>query len=232
MHPTARRWLHRVVVIVGAAASIATPQKKWNLDAVLGADAKDTTRARTLVVSATREPELYVRRRETWDRIQPKTPATTWPGTVSYDVPAGTDIDRLVIAAGCGGGLCSSKCVPPEGEYVRIDRVDITSWSIEAGESSIARTMGKKGPRTVVTVEATREVEIDVTTPSMTYRPMIEPRGFADGRATFTVDFNTYRGTGELPVVWSLRARISGPCSGACTPPVGEHVTIVGVADE
>ena len=77
-----------MVVIVGAAASIATPQKKWNLDAVVGADAKDTTRARPLVVSATPEPELYVRRRETWDRIQPKAGATTWPGTVRFDVPA------------------------------------------------------------------------------------------------------------------------------------------------
>jgi hypothetical protein len=232
MQPTARRWLHRVVVIVGAAASIATPQKKWSLDAALSADARDSARARTLVVSATREPELYVRRHDSWDQIHPKAPATTWPGTVSFDVPAGTHIDRLVIENGCGGGLCSGKCVPPDGEYIRIDRVDITSWSLEAGESSIARTMGKKGPRTVVTVEATREPMIEVTTPSMTYRPTIEPRGFANGVATFTVDFNTYGGTGELPVVWSLRARIAGPCTGACATPVGEHVTITGVGDE
>jgi hypothetical protein len=115
---------------------------------------------------------------------------------------------------------------------VRIDRVDLTSWSLEAGESSIARTMGKPGPRTVVIVEATREPVIEVTTPSLSYRPMIELRGYANGRATFIVDFSTYRAMNETPVVWSLRARISGPCTGACTAPVGEHVSIVGVADE
>jgi hypothetical protein len=221
-----------VVVIVGAAASIATPQKKWNLDAVLSAEAKDATRARTIVVSASREPELYTRRRETWDQIRPKTPVTTWPGTVSYDIPAGTEIDRLVIAKGCGGGMCSGKCAVPDGEYIRVDRVDMTSWSIEAGESSITRTMPKKGPRNVVTVEATREPELEVSTPSMTYRPMIEKREYAGGRATFTVDFSTYGGAGDMKVVWSVRARITGACSGACTPPAGEHVTIVGVGDE
>ncbi|MEO7094829.1 MAG: hypothetical protein ABI175_16340 [Polyangiales bacterium] len=232
MHPTARRWLLRTVVVVGATASIATPQKKWSLDAILSADAKDVTRARVLVVTATREPELSVRRGQTWDQIQPRQPAASWPGTVTFDIPAGSDIERLAIAHGCGGGLCSGKCKVPDDEYIRVDRVDLTSWSLESGESSISRTMGKKGPRSVVTVEATREPVIEVTTPSMTYRPMIEKRDYAAGRASFTVDFNTYGGTGEMPVVWSLRARIDGPCTGACTPPVGEHVTILGVADE
>jgi hypothetical protein len=232
MQPTARRWLHRVVVIVGAAASIATPQKKWSLEAVLSADAKDATRSRMLVVSATREPELYVQRRNTWDQIRPRAPATTWPGTVSFDVPAGSDIERLVIEKGCGGSMCSGKCTPPDDEYIRVDRVDMTSWSLETGESAIARTMARKGPRSVVTVEATRDPELEVSTPSMTYRPTIEKREYANGRATFTVDFNTYGGTGELKVVWSARARIAGPCTGACMPLAGEHVAIVGVADE
>ena len=221
-----------MAVIVGAAASIATPQKKWNLDAVLPADATNATRARSLVVSATREPELYVRRGQSYDRIQPKTSPATWPATVTYDVPAGTDIDRLVVAKGCGAGLCSGKCVPPADEYVRVDRVDVTSWTIESAETALARTMGKKSPRSIVTVEATREAELELTAPGMTYRPKIEPRGLANGRATFAVDFSTYGGAGDMQVTWSMRARISGPCTGACAPPAGEHVAIVGVADE
>ncbi len=232
MQPTTRRRLHRAVVIAGAAASIATPQKKWSLDATLTADAKDSTRARVLVVSASREPGLDVQRGNTWDRIRPRQAVGTWPGTATYDVPAGSQIERFAISHGCGGSLCSGDCKVPGDEYIRIDRVDMTSWSLEAAESSIARTMGKKGPRTVVTVDASREPVIEVTTPAMAYRPMIEDRAYANGRATFTVDFNTYGGTGELPMVWSLRARISGPCTAACATPTGEHVTIVGVADE
>lgn len=231
MGSVSRRWLLRGAVVLGAAASIATPQKKWTVDADIPSAASDATRGRTLTVSASREPELFLRRGETWERARPTAIPQAWPATVTFEVPSGTGIDRLLVEHGCGGGLCSGKCDVPEGEYVRIDRVAPTTWTLASPESSLSRSLGKPVPRAVVVVEASRAPTLEVTTPGMTYVPTIEPRGYADGRATFAVDFRGYRG-GEITTVWSVRARIEGPCTGACPVPPGERVVITQVTDE
>ncbi len=232
MHPSARRWSIRAAVIVGAAASIATPQKKWTLEGEVSSAANDASRDRRLVVSASREPELYVRRGRVADRSWPKETVAAWPATVTFELPAGTTIDRLAIVKGCGGGLCNDKCEVPAGEYLRIDRVDLTSWTLASGDRSLARVMGKPGPRARIEVDASREPSLEVTAPGTTYRPQIEARGFANGRATFLLDFGSYRGTGEVQTVWSVRASIGAACTGVCAVPAGEHVAIASVGDE
>lgn len=232
MHPSVRRWLLRTAVVVGAAASIATPQKKWSIEATLPAGVNDATRSRVLVVSASREPRLYVRHDEVWTISQSKESPTAWPATLTFEVPAGSTVGGISVEKGCGGGMCSGECEPPDGEYVRVDRVDLTSWTLASGESSFTRAMGKPGPRQRIEVEASREPTLEVTAPGMTYRPQIESRGSANGRATFVVDFASYRGTGEVKTVWTVRASIGGPCTGPCPVPAGEYVFIAGVFDE
>jgi hypothetical protein len=232
MQPAVRRWVHRAVVIVGAAASIATPQKKWMVEAKLPAYANDISQARELVVSATREPELHWTNRDgTWGMLDPVQP-TSWPGTAHYKVPAGAQIDRLLIAKGCPSGCSSGKCEPPADEYVRVDRVEHASWTLEAPVRTTDHLIGNDVHlgRVIVTVEATRAPTVEVETiPETRFVPTVTA---LDGNR-FAIEFRDYGGTSGIKYRWPIHARITGPCAdAACAVPAPEHVTITGVADE
>jgi hypothetical protein len=113
------------VVLLALAAVAACPQKAWFLDAQAPQPAKDTTRARVIVVTASREPSIEIGKPGGggWLRGEPMAPAT-WPGTARYLVPFDSQLGRVSISVSCGAGCM--ECIPPRDgtEYVRIDGVE------------------------------------------------------------------------------------------------------------
>ena len=113
-------------MIVAVAASSACPQKRWFIEAQgVPPLAKDTTVGRTIVVTASREPEIEVGRQGGggWLQSTPVQP-TTWPGTGRYVIPRDAQLGRVAISKSCGAGC--NECIPPHdgSEYIRIDAVE------------------------------------------------------------------------------------------------------------
>jgi hypothetical protein len=223
-----RRWFEFGVVVVAVWATVATSRPRWHLEAELP---KAPVRApAVLVIEASREPFLVLE--------GPKGAGPTpqgrsidknarWPGKASFLVPEGYKlVDVTMPGDRCRGGLCSSDCTIPEGEYVRIVKVTrVATWKLEVVGEARTDTLD---PRLVnyhtidaITSEPTQRLTIDST---------LRPKEIT------TMPFQVFWPDvdRETTITWQPHIIIEGACpdENPCEPPPTAKIEIRNIHKE
>ena len=231
-----RRWGARAMVLVAALASIATSPLRWKLAAPPPTIVATAGHGEVLVVEASQEPTVSIERGVA-SRYAPRRggAGAAWTTSGEFFVPFGWSVAKIEIMGSCGGGLCSSRCVPPPTAFVRVARVDVVdTWSLE---DTLVTAVMFDVTRTAISldVEVDSSAGVDLSADTMSSTPPgLKVAAYVfdypgPGSSVRTYGVNLSAGATTLTTAdIKLTATLHGICpGGACSPPVAAHVKIV-----
>jgi hypothetical protein len=227
-----RRWAARFTLVIAALASIATSPLRWHVAAPVVSVTGTPGHGRVVVVEASVEPRVMIKSALGIERAASRHAAagTAWSGSDEYFVPPGWSLTSADIQGTCGGGLCSSKCVPPPGAFVRIARVDVAdTWTVEdTFVAPVTFAPGAAVSQLVVQVDSSGGVDVSAepapgTSPlaGMGTPVVYETTSSASVMRTFTV--NLYASSVATPTTidFAVSATMHGICRGSASSDAG-----------
>jgi len=224
-----RAWLERGVIIVAALATIATSRKGWHVEATRLPE--DPARARIYVVEASQEPHVEMIVNGNHENPTPLEPVAAWPGTARFQIPAGGDVQRVVISARCNGSMCK-KCETPASAKIRIVSITpIHTWTLETTAKPPVQ------PTTMRVDQWTRfRIEVDASHPVRLRVQSTGPAGTSSYYPSGNVHFVGF-GPVQTPAsfTWTVTAIIEEACPDVtkpCSPPADARLSINSIARE
>jgi hypothetical protein len=231
-----RPWAERAVLLVAAAAVVATSPARWRLSATAPGS---SPLARVVTIEASERPQMWGTGVGGQSKVfawKGQKPGSPWPGRADYLVMPGWNVTGIELAGLCASGGCgrSPPCVPPAGAFVRVAGVTpVESWSTSAD------TTATTGPGAYeVRVEASRMPDVAAVpasgTPATLGTPILydasDLRHLTPPHYVFRIEWPA-AGT-PAAFTWTARAVIGDDCpspTAICTAPPTETVSIAPI---
>lgn len=213
-----RRWLQFGVLVIAAAASMATSKKKgWVIEADVANDAGG--KPRIMFVEASEEPTVTL---DNGERVQPMAGYYTgmWAGTARYLIPGDRKVTNVFIQGSCGGGCDASTngCDPPASATVKVHSIKpVATWRREAITPQKTEEVGAH--RTTIPFVASHPIRFELTAEG-------RDRFASKQGSSIVIDWSAYPDT-PSKATWSLRVIMEEVCpTDVCEPPANAKLEL------